>query len=356
MKILTVVGARPQFIKATPVSQALQNADISEFLVHTGQHYDANMSQVFFDELSIPQPDLNLGVGSGSHGKQTGEMLMRLEEVMMTEKPDWTLVYGDTNSTLAATLAAIKLHIPVAHVEAGLRSFNRRMPEEHNRVITDRCADLLFCPTQTAMDNLSREGIDAGAFLVGDVMYDSVLAFAEIARQRSQILDRLGLTRHGFLLATVHRPANTDDPQRLNAILEALTGISDIVVFPLHPRTRKKIQELGWKTEDIQANGVMIIEPTGYLDMLALEQNARLILTDSGGVQKESYFFATPCITLRDETEWVETLETGWNVLAGADSEKIMHHVSSFAPTGSPPSIFGDGHAAQKIAYQLLSH
>ncbi len=245
MKILTVVGARPQFIKAAPVSKALRNAGHHEFLVHTGQHYDHAMSQIFFDELGIPQPDINLGVGSGSHGRQTGEMLIRLEEVIRDQQPDWVLVYGDTNSTLAGALAAVKLHVPVAHVEAGLRSFNRSMPEEHNRVLTDHCADLLFCPTQTAVDNLANEGITQGVYLVGDTMYDAVLQFGELARQRSRILETLGLTPRQYLLATVHRPYNTDNPENLRSIASAFVECGETVIFPVHPRTRVRMEETG---------------------------------------------------------------------------------------------------------------
>ena len=353
MLILTVVGARPQFIKAAPVSAALQAAGIQELLVHTGQHYDRNMSQIFFDELGMPAPDLNLGVGSGSHGRQTGEMLIRLEEVMLRERPDWVLVYGDTNSTIAAALAAVKLHIPVAHVEAGLRSFNRRMPEEHNRVLTDHCSDLLFCPTQTAVDNLAREGIHQGVVLTGDVMNDAVARFAARARAQSRILERLGLRPKGYLLATVHRPANTDDPDRLYALFNAFRQMDEPVILPLHPRTRDKMRAYGWDASTFAGGNLRIIEPVGYLDMLMLEQHARLILTDSGGIQKEAYFFAVPCITLRDETEWVETLEAGWNVLVGADARELLHRVRTFAPQGDPPPIFGDGRASETIVTHL---
>jgi len=354
MKILTVIGARPQFIKAAPVSRALQAAGLHEFLVHTGQHYDANMSQIFFDELGIPRPDLNLGVGSGTHGRQTGEMLIRLEEVMMVERPDWVLVYGDTNSTIAAALAAVKLHIPIAHVEAGLRSFNRFMPEEHNRVLTDHCADLLLCPTTTAVNNLANEGVREGVFLTGDVMYDAVLLFSQQARERSVILQQLGLTRGGYLLATMHRPRNTDNPQRLQALVEAFMRMDEPVIFPIHPRTRQKLVQLNISPGHLAQQGVHLLDPVGYLDMLMLEQNARLILTDSGGIQKEAYFFAVPCITLREETEWVETVDAGWNVLVGADVAQIRHHVRTFAPKGAPPPIFGDGQAAEKIVGHLL--
>jgi UDP-N-acetylglucosamine 2-epimerase len=355
MNILTVVGARPQFIKAAPVSAALEAAGVRELLVHTGQHYDHNMSQIFFDELGIPEPDLNLGVGSGSHGRQTGEMLMRLEEVMMAQRPDWVLVYGDTNSTIAAALAAVKLHIPVAHVEAGLRSFNRRMPEEHNRVLTDHCSELLLCPTQTAVDNLANEGIRRGVALVGDVMYDAVLRFAARAQTNSDILARLQLKPKGYLLATVHRPANTDDPNRLRAILNAFSQMDEPVIFPVHPRTRRKIRDYGWDETQFAGGNLRMIEPVGYLDMLMLEKHARLILTDSGGIQKEAYFFAVPCITLRDETEWVETLDTGWNVLAGANADQILHYVRTLMPQREPPALFGDGRAAEKIVHELLA-
>lgn len=348
MKILTIVGARPQFIKAAPVSKALRAAGHAEHLVHTGQHYDQTMSQVFFDELGIPQPDVNLNIGSASHGKQTGEMLMRLEEVIQEQNPDWALVYGDTNSTLAGALAAIKLHVPVAHVEAGLRSFNRDMPEEHNRVLTDHCSALLFCPTQTALDNLAREGVKLGVHLVGDTMYDAVLQFAEIARERSTILKDLGLKRGRYLLATVHRPYNTDVSENLSNILSAFAETGETIVFPAHPRTRKKIAELG---EFINlAPNIIMISPVGYLDMLLLEQNARLILTDSGGIQKEAYFFAVPCVTLRPETEWIETVEEGWNVLAGADRKSIIAAVNKDWMQSHTESIFGDGRAADYIA------
>jgi UDP-GlcNAc3NAcA epimerase len=350
MCILSVVGARPQFIKAAPVSRALRRVD-QEVLVHTGQHYDHGMSAVFFEELSIPEPDYNLGVGSGSHGWQTGQMLIRLEEVLLTEKPDWVLVYGDTNSTLAGALAAVKLHIPVAHVEAGLRSFNRHMPEEHNRVLTDHAADLLFCPTQTAVDNLSREGITQGVHLVGDVMYDAVLYNTSLAEERSDVLARLGLAPQSYALATVHRPRNTDDPRRLQDILAALAEIGYPVIFPLHPRTRQRLSQLPIS----QFPNSQLIEPVSYLDMLTLEKHARLILTDSGGVQKEAYFFAVPCLTLREETEWLETVETGWNRLVGADRAAIVQAACNFRPEGSPPAIFGDGHASERIADLLLT-
>ena len=320
MKIVTIVGARPQFIKAAPVSRELRKQH-TEVLVHTGQHYDENMSAVFFRELEIPEPDCNLGIGSGSHGQQTGAMLGGIEAVLIAEQPDWVLVYGDTNSTLAGALAAAKLHIKVAHVEAGLRSFNRRMPEEVNRVLTDHVSDMLFCPTQTAVKNLAREGLTEGVHLVGDVMHEALLWAAERARTQSVILDRLVLMKKGFLLATVHRAENTDDPVRLRAIVEALVSLDDPIVFPIHPRTRKALDRLEFPT---LPSRVKVIEPVGYLDMVHLEQSARTIMTDSGGIQKEAYWLGVPCVTLRDETEWVETVESGWNVLVGADTERIV--------------------------------
>jgi len=354
MKVVSVVGARPQFIKAAPVGKALRAAGHTEVLVHTGQHYDDDMSAVFFRELEIPEPDYNLGVGSGPHGWQTGQMLMRIEEVLLVEKPDWVLVYGDTNSTLAGALAACKLRIPLAHVEAGLRSFNREMPEEHNRVLTDHCSDLLFCPTQTAVDNLAREGITKGVHLVGDTMYDAVLQFAEIARQRSTILQDLGLKPKGYLLATVHRPYNTDNPDNLRNILEAFNEIGESIIFPIHPRTRQRLAEFGLNNPQSAIRNPRFIEPVGYLDMLMLEQNARLILTDSGGIQKEAYFFEVPCVTLRPETEFVETVNAGWNMIVGTNRAEIVNAVNGREwPHETPPAVFGDGRAACHIVARL---
>jgi UDP-GlcNAc3NAcA epimerase len=350
MKIATIVGARPQFIKAAPVSKVLRQGGCQELLIHTGQHYDYKMSQVFFDELDIPEPDINLEVGSGPHGWQTGQILIRLEEALTAEKPDWVLVYGDTNSTLAGALAACKLQIPIAHVEAGLRSFNREMPEEHNRVLTDHCSDLLFCPTQTAVDNLAREGITQGVHWVGDTMYDAVLQFSQIAHQRSTILTNLNLEPQNYLLATLHRPYNTDIPENLINILAAFQEIGETIIFPAHPRTRKKIAELGQVFNIERLNStVKLIEPVGYLDMLVLEENARLILTDSGGMQKEAYFFRVPCMTLRPETEWVETVQAGWNVVVGTDPERIVAAARAIRPTHPQPAIFGDGGTSERI-------
>jgi UDP-N-acetylglucosamine 2-epimerase len=355
MKVATIIGARPQFIKAAPVSKTLREAGYEEFLIHTGQHYDHGMSQIFFEELNIPEPDVNLQVGSGSHGQQTGLMLIRLEELLVKIKPDWVLVYGDTNSTLAGALAACKLNIPVAHVEAGLRSFNRTMPEEHNRVLTDHCADLLLCPTQTALDNLAREGVTQGVHWVGDTMYDAILQFAEIARQRSTVLHKLGVRPAHYLLATIHRPYNTDIPENLRDILRAFIDIDEEIIFPVHPRTRQKISELPGFSDD--TGKLKLVEPVGYLDMLVLEQNARLILTDSGGMQKEAYFFGVPCVTLRPETEWLETLREGWNVLTGANREAIVKAVRQHQrPVEAPTPFFGTGQAAEIIVHLLERH
>ncbi len=351
MKIVTILGARPQFIKAAPVSKLLATSNVTEILVHTGQHYDYDMSQVFFDEMGISTPNINLGVGSGSHGHQTSRMLSGIEDVLINEKPDCLLVYGDTNSTLAGALAAVKLHIPVAHVEAGLRSFNRKMPEEHNRVLTDHCSDLLFCPTQTAIDNLSKEGITQGVHWVGDTMYDAVLHFSEIAQQRSTILTKLGLEPKQYSLATVHRPYNTDVPENLSSILSTFGEFGETIVFPVHPRTHKKINALDGFGN--YADNIKMISPVGYLDMLMLEQNARLILTDSGGIQKEAYFFKVPCVTLRPETEWVETVEAGWNVLSGVSSKQILKAAGTFLnpshKIGEHKKIYGTGNAAKQI-------
>lgn len=343
MKVVSIVGARPQFVKAAPVSREIRRKN-SEILVHTGQHYDDNMSAAFFRALGVPAPDINLGVGSGPHGKQTAQMLAGLEDVLVDSRPDVALVYGDTNSTLAGALAAAKLHIPVAHVEAGLRSFNRRMPEEVNRVVTDHVSSLLLCPTQTAVDNLQKEGLVDGVHLVGDVMYDSALASAQAARKRD-VMSRLRLRPDGYLLATVHRAENVDDPKRLGSILSAFASADAPVVFPVHPRTRKAIKDAGLSP----AGSVMLLEPVDYLDFLALLMKARKVLTDSGGVQKEAYFFGIPCITLRDETEWIETVEDGWNAVVGTETADIVDAIRGFNPKGTKSKSFGDGHAAEKI-------
>ncbi|MBN1995617.1 MAG: UDP-N-acetylglucosamine 2-epimerase (non-hydrolyzing) [Anaerolineae bacterium] len=349
MKIVSVVGARPQFVKAAVVSRVLREKH-TEILVHTGQHYDDEMSRVFFEELKLPEPEVNLEVGSGPQGRQTGRMLTRLEAVLLAEQPDWVLVYGDTNSTLAGALAAAKLHLPVAHVEAGLRSFNRAMPEEINRLVADHVSTLLFCPSQTAVDNLAAEGITTGVHLVGDVMADALAFAAKLAQKQSNVLARLKLAPKQYLLATVHRAENTNDPARLSNILAAFDALAEPVVFPVHPRTRKVIMSLAYTP----APHVHLIEPVGYLDMVKLAQAARLILTDSGGLQKEACWLGVPCITLRDETEWVETVQAGWNILAGADTGQITQAVETFSPPSPPPALYGDGQAAQRIG-QILA-
>ncbi|HEC33670.1 MAG TPA: UDP-N-acetylglucosamine 2-epimerase (non-hydrolyzing) [Chloroflexi bacterium] len=350
MKIVSVVGARPQFIKAAAVSRVLRQRH-QELLVHTGQHYDYGLSQVFFDELDLPRPDLNLGVGSGPHGEQTGAMLAAIERVLIQQQPDWVLVYGDTNSTLAGALAAAKLHMPVAHVEAGLRSYNRSMPEEINRVLTDHVSSLLFCPTETAVHNLAAEGISRGVHLVGDVMYDALLHSRALAARGGDILGQFGLAPKQYLLATVHRPANTDDAGRLRAILEAFGRLGETILFPAHPRTRKALVREGL---DVPEN-LRVVAPVGYLEMLQLEEHARLILTDSGGVQKEAYLLGVPCITLREETEWMETVEAGWNRLVGTDGKALMTAVREWEPPSDRPNCFGDGRASERIVALLGS-
>jgi UDP-GlcNAc3NAcA epimerase len=350
VNLVTVAGARPQFIKAAAVSRVLRKRH-KEILVHTGQHYDYEMSGIFFDGLEMPPPHLNLGVGSGSHGTQTGAMLKGIEDVLLAERPDYLLIYGDTNSTLAGALAASKVSIPVAHVEAGMRSFNRRMPEEVNRVVADHLSDLLLCPSDTAVRNLAAEGITRNTHLVGDVMLD-VLNWAKqrLAAKPPEILERLGLTQQRYLLATVHRSENTDDLERLSQILNAFNSLDESVVFPVHPRALKVITEARCRIE----RHVRMIDPVGYLDMVTLAGAARLILTDSGGLQKEAYWLGVPCLTMRDETEWVETVEAGWNALVGSDSERIVEAVRSFTPNGSRPVLYGDGSAAVRCV-DLLS-
>ncbi len=322
-------------------------------LVHTGQHYDAQMSDVFFREMGIPQPQYHLGVGSATHGKQTAQILVQVEELLLDEKPDMVLVYGDTNSTLAAALAACKLNMPVAHVESGLRSYNRMMPEEHNRVLTDHCSSLLFCPTETAVKNLTQENIHHGVHLVGDTMYDAVLLFAPLAEQRSKVLATYKLRPREYYLATVHRPYNTDAPAKMAAIISALSQLQYPVVFPMHPRTMKYMKQFGIE----MPLNVVVIEPIGYLDMLVLQRNAKVILTDSGGMQKEACFACTPCVTLRPETEWAETVESGWNALAWADANVILQQVSrQERASPKPVSAFGDGKAAQAIIARVQHH
>jgi len=398
MKIVTIVGARPQFIKAAVVSWAIQTSNkkkkkIQEILVHTGQHYDYLMDKVFFEELEIPHPNYHLGVGSGSHGKQTGLMLERIETVLHKEKPRVVLVYGDTNSTLAGALAAAKLNIPVAHVEAGLRSYNQAMPEEINRLITDHLSTFLFCPTSQAVKNLEKEGIKPGRGKivknVGDVMYDSILFYSKLAESRSTIMQELNLAIQksgvrsqklklrtpnsrlqteispnselrttNYYLATLHRAENTDDPKRLKSILKALNEIGKEapVILPLHPRT-KKMMKIYNLSPDIHR--IKLIDPVSYLNMLTLEKNARAILTDSGGVQKEAYWLRVPCLTLRDETEWVETVESGWNVLVGTGTRKILNgleHLERRKSFRRGRELFGDGKAGEKILQVIIRH
>ncbi|MEZ5659089.1 MAG: UDP-N-acetylglucosamine 2-epimerase (non-hydrolyzing) [Burkholderiaceae bacterium] len=355
-RILTVVGARPQFIKAAAVSRAIRTVyagRVEEAIIHTGQHHDENMSDVFFEEMEIPRPACNLQIAGGGHGAMTGRMLAALEIEIQQRKPDCLLIYGDTNSTLAGALAAAKLHVPVAHVEAGLRSFNMRMPEEINRILSDRISTYLFCPTPTAVRNLAAEGITDGVFEVGDVMYDVALHFRELARTRSGALERLGVRDGGFVLATCHRAENTDDPHRLAQILSALGELAADrpLVLPLHPRTRKLVGERGLNDA---LSRVIVTEPLSFLDMVALEQAAAVIVTDSGGVQKEAYFYEVPCVTMRDETEWVETVDLGWNQVVGADRERIVRAVAQAAPGRRDQSPYGDGRASARIIEALL--
>ncbi len=345
MKVLTAIGARPQFIKAAPVSAALERAGVAETLVHSGQHYDHGTSRIFFDELGLREPDVNLGVGSGSHAEQTARMLVGFEQVILRERPDVVIVHGDTNSTLAAALAAAKLDVTVAHNEAGLRSHNRSMAEEHNRVLSDHAADLLFCPTARAALQLRREGRVDGVHVVGDVMYDAYLRFGGIARERSRVIERLDLAERGYLLATLHRPYNVDVPERLQRILEGFAAVRETVVLPQHPRLERRLVESG---ATVPGN-VTLIPPVGYLDMLQLERHARLIVTDSGGVQKEAYFHGVPCVTVRSETEWTETVQTGWNRLVDADPEAMTAAIRERNWPDARPDLFGDGHAAERL-------
>lgn len=355
-KIVTIVGARPQFIKAAAVSrEILKHAGkIEEVMVHTGQHYDPNMSQVFFDELEIPAPRYNLEVSGGGHGAMTGRMLEGIERILVDEKPNWVLVYGDTNSTLAGALTAAKLHIPVSHVEAGLRSFNMRMPEEINRILADRVSTLLLCPTKIAVENLAVEGIVQGVHNVGDVMYDVALYYRERAKEQSKILQAHGLSEKSFALATCHRAENTDDAARLEGIVSALAEIAREmpVVLPLHPRTRKLLQQFGLEHH---LAALTVVDPLPFLDMVALEQAAQVILTDSGGVQKEAFFYKVPCITMRDETEWVETIESGWNRLVGASREMIINAFKSLNDGSERSAVqpYGLGNSSELILKKL---
>ena len=369
MHLLTVIGARPQIIKAAAVSRAISNcfADrVEEHILHTGQHYDANMSQVFFDELGIPRPEYNLGVGSGKHGEQTAKMITGIEEVLMSRPFDGIVLYGDTNSTLAGAIAASKLHVPIFHIEAGLRSYNRHMPEEINRIVCDQLSTLLFAPTQTAVDNLREEGFFAvhetlhrKVVNCGDVMYDNSIYFASVAAERCDIMERLSLCREGYILATIHRDNNTDDPERLHAILSALVQIAREeqipILLPLHPRTRNKLTD-SHRALLASEPLIKLHEPLSFLEMTLLEKNALLVMTDSGGVQKEAFFFERPCIILRPETEWVEIVQHQAGIIADADTRRILDAYAQLVHrTIHFPPLFGDGHAAEHIIDNILS-
>jgi len=352
MKIVTILGARPQFIKAGTVSREFAKySEIEEIIVHTGQHFDANMSDVFFDEMKIPKPHYNLNINGLGHGAMTGQMLEMIEEVLLKEKPDWVMVYGDTNSTIAGALAASKLHIKVAHVEAGLRSFNMKMPEEVNRILTDRISSILFCPTQSAIDNLQKEGYDNLDIRVvknGDVMQDGAMFYKDLAVAPNNVI-----LQKEYILSTVHRAENTDDPSRLEAIVEALNEIAKEIqiILPLHPRTKNILN----KSDMTLSENITVIDPIGYLTMVFLIKNAKLIMTDSGGLQKEAFFFEKPCITLRDETEWIELIENGFNILAGANKEKIVEHYKSYKFNDDfSIDLYGGGKASEVIVKELL--
>ncbi len=347
MKIITVIGARPQFIKAVALSEELKK-NHQEILIHTGQHYDENMSDIFFDELSIPKPTYRLDLGGGGHGAQTGAMLVEIEKILLKEKPDLLLVYGDTNSTLAGALAAVKLHIPVAHVEAGLRSFNRRMPEETNRILVDHISKFLFAPSSEAVKQLKLEGLEENVIDVGDIMYDSILKFKDIAIEKSLILDQLKLKGKKFSLATIHRAENTDSKVVLTNILDGLSSLPTIIILPLHPRTKNKIYEYDLSFDNEK---IFIVEPLGYLDMICLMSNAEAILTDSGGIQKEAYYLGIPCITLREQTEWLETVQSGWNVIVGSDKTQISkaYEMISTVKKLNRPELYGGGNTARRI-------
>ena len=375
IKLLTVIGARPQIIKAAAISRAVKNSffnQIEEKILHTGQHYDANMSQVFFDELGIPAPDYNLGVGSGSHGAQTAKMISGIEEVLSSEHFDGIILYGDTNSTLAGAVAASKIHIPVFHIEAGLRSFNMTMPEEVNRIVCDQLSSICFSPTQTGIDNLKREGFmdspakfrnGKGRLVVnsGDVMYDNSMYFATLAEQKSDILTRLGVKSNEYILTTIHRPNNTDDPERLTNILSSLLSITErdgiTLVLPLHPRTKNLLDKnLDAAVYEKLMNTplVKIIPPASFFEIIVLEKNARIVMTDSGGVQKESFFFERPCVILRPETEWVEIVEHGAGIIANADPKLIVEAYDKLIGTKPVfPPLFGDAHAAEHILQKI---
>jgi UDP-N-acetylglucosamine 2-epimerase len=352
-KILTVVGARPHFIKAGALSPELRKY-FKEVLVHTGQHYDSKMSEIFFTELSIPEPDYNLGVGSAPHGKMTGEMLSKIEKVILNEEPDAVLVYGDTNSSLAGALAAVKLHIPIAHVEAGLRSYNRNMPEEINRILADQVSTWLFVPSKVAKHNLENENINKGIFEVGDIMFEMLLANTKKAGEISNVLKTNQLTAYNYCVATVHRAENTDDKEKLSQILDIFASVKENLIFSIHPRTQNKINSFGLTIP----KNVSAIEPLGYLDMLELMQKAKMVFTDSGGVQKDAYYLNVPCMTLREETEWIETVEVGWNFVVGTDKIKVERVFQQLdkVKNRKHPLLYGDGTTAKKITDILCEH
>jgi len=353
MKILTIIGARPQFIKAASLSRYLKkmpDIDVKEIILHTGQHYDSNMSEEFFSELDIPTPDYNLQVGSDTPARQTAKMMMGIEDIVLKEWPDFILIYGDTNSTIAGALVGAKLHIPIAHVEAGLRSYDQEMPEEINRLVSDAISTILFCPTQTAVNNLKREGITKGVYTVGDIMFETYLYYKDKAQKNSKISNKLNLKPKEFILCTIHRASNTDNIENLKNIFIGLINSKEIIILPLHPRTKEKINQNESLKKYIGQN-IRIIDPIGYFDMIHLEANAKKIVTDSGGVQKEAYFNKVPCITLRENTEWVETIEEGVNKLVGVNPKKIKEAINNFhpLPKNYSKSLYGDGRTSEKI-------
>lgn len=359
LKVVTIVGNRPQFVKASALSPVLASQRVKEIIVHTGQHYDRNLSQVFFEELEIPEPSYNLGIGSGSHGVQTGKMLQAIEEVLLVEKPDWVVVFGDTNTTIAGSLAAVKQHIRVAHVESGLRSFNMKMPEEVNRIVTDRISELLLAPSELAVENLKREGISQDKIhFVGDIMYDAFIRHADKALLKSQIINQMELKPKGYILATVHRPENTDNSSRLLAIFSGLIEVAQKIpiVFPMHPRTRKAMKNL----PPLSTTNLKIIEPVGYLDMTTLEKNAMVIVTDAAGIQPEAFYHRVPCVTLRNETEWMKLIEIGWNRLVppvdkDIITSSIMDALKHKCDEDFPGDIFGNGTAAEQTVSLLTA-